>query len=102
MKVYLCLEHHTSGPAAVHNNHENMRLLQQDGQRAYERTHTREEFMARFGRNYLGDEQKPERQQENTEPGFFFLDECQGCFGAAENECARCREERHGKNNGNI
>lgn len=61
MKVYLCLEHHIIGPEAVHNNHEHKRLLQQDGQRAYECTHTRKEFMSRFGRNYLEDEQKPEK-----------------------------------------
>lgn len=54
LKAYLCLEHHTAGPAAVHNSHENMRILQQDAQRAYERTHTRGEFMALVGRNYLG------------------------------------------------
>jgi len=53
MFVWLCAEHHIDGPAAVHNNHENMRLLQRDGQEAYEQTHTREEFMKKFGRNYL-------------------------------------------------
>ncbi len=53
LKVYLCPEHHIFGPEAVHNNIRNMRILQQDGQRAYEMTHTREEFMARIGRNYL-------------------------------------------------
>ncbi len=53
LKVYLCLNHHTVGPVAVHNNQTNMRLLQQEGQRAYEQTHTRTEFMELFGRNYL-------------------------------------------------
>lgn len=53
MKVYLCPGHHTAGAEAVHNNHKNMRLLQQDGQRAYEREHTRAEFMELIGRNYL-------------------------------------------------
>lgn len=53
IKVYLCLEHHTVGPAAVHNNINNMRLLQEEGQRAYEQNHTREEFMELIGRNYL-------------------------------------------------
>ena len=52
LKVYLCVRHHV-GRDAVHNNHEKMRLLQRDGQRAFERTHTREEFMRLFGRNYL-------------------------------------------------
>ncbi|MDO4647950.1 MAG: hypothetical protein Q4B26_04805 [Eubacteriales bacterium] len=53
LKVYLCVNHHVNGPAAVHNNQKNMRLIQQDAQRAYERTHSREEFMELFGRNYL-------------------------------------------------
>jgi hypothetical protein len=30
-----------------------MQILHEDGQRAYERTHTREEFMKIFGKNYL-------------------------------------------------
>lgn len=53
LKVYLCIAHHTDGPQAVHNNHDNMLILQQDGQRAYERSHTREEFIALIGKNYL-------------------------------------------------
>lgn len=53
LKVCLCLEHHRVGPAAVHNNHDNMRILQQDAQREYEKTHTRKEFMELIGRNYL-------------------------------------------------
>lgn len=52
-KTYLCLEHHQYGPEAVHNNKENMRILQQDCQKEYERTHTREEFMRLIGRNFL-------------------------------------------------
>lgn len=55
LKVYLCLGHHIDGKEAVHNNIENMRFLQQEGQRAYERTHTRAEFMKIIGRNYLED-----------------------------------------------
>lgn len=53
LKVYLCLEHHTEGKEAVHNNIKHMRMLQQDGQRAFEQTHTREEFIGLIGRNYL-------------------------------------------------
>ena len=53
LKVYLCLEHHISGKEAVHNNAEMMKVLRQDGQRAFEKTHTREEFMKLFGKNYL-------------------------------------------------
>lgn len=101
LKVYLCLEHHLWGRQAVHNNHEIMRLLQQDGQRAYERTHSREEFMTLIGRNYLDMEPfivSPE-EEEKVEPGITFLEaDCNGCFGAAENQCKRCEEERCEKN----
>lgn len=55
LKVYLCLEHHISGKEAVHNNAEMMRLLREDGQKAFEQNHTREEFMELFGKNYLED-----------------------------------------------
>lgn len=54
-KVYLCLEHHEhfGGPEAVHRNHETCLIIQQDVQRRFEKTHTREEFMALIGRSYL-------------------------------------------------
>lgn len=57
LKVYLCLEHHETGEEAVHINQEIMRAVQQDAQRVYEREHTRQQFMALIGRNYLEDEQ---------------------------------------------
>lgn len=47
LKVYLCLEHHTAGKAAVHNNHENMQIVREDAQRA--------EFITLMGKNYLID-----------------------------------------------
>ena len=53
LKVYLCIPHHVDGQEAVHNNADNMRLLRRVGQRAYEKTHTREEFVEKFGKNYL-------------------------------------------------
>ena len=53
LKVYLCPEHHRTGEAAVHSNHEYLRLIQEDAQRAYEKTHTRAEWMELMGRNYL-------------------------------------------------
>ena len=52
-KCWLCMAHHTYGPEAVHNNISNMRILQQEAQRAYEKDHTREEFVRLIGRNYL-------------------------------------------------
>ena len=53
LKVYLCISHHIIGPEAVHNNIENMRYLQREGQQVFEKTHTRQEFIEKFGRNYL-------------------------------------------------
>lgn len=52
-KVYLCLEHHETGPEAVHRNHEIMLLVQQDMQRAFEKSDTRDHFMQLIGKNYL-------------------------------------------------
>lgn len=53
LKVYLCLRHHRTGPEAVHNNAGIMRLLRQQGQIAYEQTHSREEFRKLMGKSYL-------------------------------------------------
>lgn len=53
LKCWLCLSHHIHGPEAVHNNIRNMRMLQQEAQQAFEKDHTREEFVRLIGRNYL-------------------------------------------------
>lgn len=53
LKVYLCVPHHVDGPEAVHNNADNMLLLRQIGQKGFEKTHSREEFMELIGKNYL-------------------------------------------------
>ena len=52
-KCWLCLDHHLIGPEAVHNNIDNMRILQRECQRIYEETHTRQQFRDLVGRNYL-------------------------------------------------
>lgn len=55
LKVNLCIErHHETGPQAAHRNAEMARILQREAQKAYEETHTRDEWMAEIGRNYLG------------------------------------------------
>ena len=56
LKVYLCMDHHRTGPEAVHSNREISRILKQDAQRAYERFGKREQFIEMFGKNYLEDE----------------------------------------------
>ena len=52
MTVYLCMEHHRTGREAVHNNAAVCRELQAAAQTEYEKRHTREEFMKRYGKNY--------------------------------------------------
>ena len=53
LKVNLCIPHHRTGKDAVHNGGEADLLLKQEAQRAYERTHTREEWMREVGKNFL-------------------------------------------------
>ena len=53
LKVYLCREHHNVSPCGVHFDPALMLRLQQEGQRAFERDHSREEFLRLFGKNYL-------------------------------------------------
>ena len=49
----MCVGHHREGTDAVHKNANMMRILQRDAQRAYEKTHSREEFFRLMGKNYL-------------------------------------------------
>lgn len=51
--VKICWQHHTYGAESVHNNAGNMRLIQEDVQREYEKTHTRQQFVGLIGRNYI-------------------------------------------------
>lgn len=67
LKVYLCLEHHRAGPEAVHTNATVKQILQQEAQKKFERTHSREEFMNLVGRNYLELEVDEEEMYGYTE-----------------------------------
>ena len=53
LKVYLCLQHHTIGPMAVHNNTNLQRLLQKKAQEIFEEKHSHQLWMQVFGRNYI-------------------------------------------------
>ena len=57
--VYLCKKHHNEdhGAFAVHFNRSVREELCRDAQRAYMRTHSFEEWMTTFGRNYLDDDE---------------------------------------------
>lgn len=53
--VYLCARHHNMSDDGVHFNKALDDKLKRFGQQQYEKTvGTREEFIALFGRNYLG------------------------------------------------
>lgn len=60
LKVYLCHAHHQyafgNNPEAIHGNPKSSEtdlLLKQIAQRKYEENHTRADFIAAFGKNYL-------------------------------------------------
>ena len=52
-KVYLCHRCHNEPPKGVHFNEKNNNKLKRICQREYEKTHTRESFIALIGRNFL-------------------------------------------------
>ena len=52
-KVYLCRAHHQDGPEAVHRSHEICLQVQQETQKEFEKSHSREEFMDLIGKSYL-------------------------------------------------
>ena len=52
LKVYLCQAHHNTAPLGVHFDYNTMKWLRRKGQQAFEKTHSREEFIKIFGRNY--------------------------------------------------
>ena len=52
LKVYLCQKCHR-GQNGVHANWEKMDFLHREGQKAYEKNHTRDQFIKLIGKNYL-------------------------------------------------
>lgn len=59
LKVYLCLWHHTEGPEAVHHNARLRQQLEEDAQRAFMKTHSLDEWMSVFGRNFIMSDSQP-------------------------------------------
>lgn len=53
-KVWLCARHHNMSNSGVHFDYSKDIYLKQLCQSVYEQTHTRQEFMALVGKNYLG------------------------------------------------
>lgn len=57
LTVDLCRMHHREGEEAVHNSAEIREFLCREAQRAFEQTHTREEWTERGFKNYLKQEE---------------------------------------------
>lgn len=53
LKVYLCLQHHTEGSQAVHNNARLQRMLQGKAQEIFEKKYSHGKWMEVFGRNFI-------------------------------------------------
>ena len=51
--VFLCPDCHQYAPHAVHRSRETSLMLKARCQKVYEKTHGRDDFSARVGRNYL-------------------------------------------------
>lgn len=51
--VPLCMRHHTGTKYGVHHNKGFDLILKVSAQKIYEETHTREEFIRRYGKSYL-------------------------------------------------
>lgn len=51
--VYLCPRHHNMSNDGVHFNKELNLMFKRQAQTEYELSHTREEFIKRYGKNYL-------------------------------------------------
>ena len=66
--VYLCPEHHTEGPNAVHRNKNVNVELRQQAEREFLRDHKIQEWMELFTRNYL-DENDINRIMTEQEKG---------------------------------
>lgn len=70
LKVYLCPYCHRDNKNGAHGNKEIADHLHRIGQAAFERDHTREEFIQIFGKNYLNAEPN---EQQNEEPDIIWL-----------------------------
>ena len=53
LKVYLCYRHHREGPDAVHNNKRYRRMLEAEGQKAFEERYGHKKFIEIFQENYI-------------------------------------------------
>ena len=63
LKVYLCARCHRDNKAGVHGQNREARLyLKQTGQKAFELSHGRKDFLSKFGKNYLAEDNEEQKQ----------------------------------------
>lgn len=78
LKVYLCFQHHTydGGPEAVHRNDKIRRYLDEEAQRAFEKTYPHLVFVDVFGKNVLNEPMRQQSCAQVADPaaGFMMLD----------------------------
>ena len=61
LKVWLCASScHRNGAKSAHRNRETDLYIKRLAQKKFEETHTRDEFMAIFGKNYIWEEAEDE------------------------------------------
>lgn len=73
LKVYLCVRHHLAdgGPDAVHRSRATRELLCKEAQKCFERTYPDLSFREIFGKNWLMDEDRTDR--EGAADGFALI-----------------------------
>lgn len=69
LTIHLCCFHHRDSKEGVHFNKALREQLQEEGQRAFEKIHTREEFLEVFGRNYITREEETRKQDGEEKAG---------------------------------
>lgn len=79
LKVYLCLQHHTydGGSEAVHRNNKIRRYMDEEAQRAFEKTYPHLVFMDVFGKNVLNEQRRQQScvvKVADPAAGFMMLD----------------------------
>lgn len=94
LKVYLCIYHHTEGPEAVHRNAELSKKLKVIAQRTFRETFPELDWMSIFGKNYDTEpEGEPVKRQQDSSPGFMFLEVQNGKCSKEKQEDAESSRE---------
>lgn len=77
LKVYLCPMHHLSSGCkdAVHRSKETKLMLCKEAQKAFEEKYPNLSFREIFGKNYLDDEDRKNKGQQDTELGFIQIED---------------------------